>query len=98
MYVRKVALFLPELTFRCVTIQRTKRKLSQKRLQLAGEKFHHPYLNHGHLLLTVKVLYTSDIFFKNKEMIGMKGGEWNVQEIVERPSVYILFANADDTR
>ena len=27
----------------------------------------------------------------------MKGGEWNVQEIVERPSVYIFFANADDT-
>ena len=73
------------------------KKLSQKRLQLAGERFHHPYLNHGHLLLTVKVLYTSDIFFTNKEMKVMKGGEWNVQEIVERPSVYIFFANADDT-
>ena len=48
---------------------------------------HSTILNHGYLLLTVKVLYTSDIFFTNEEMKVMKGGKWNVQEIVERPSV-----------
>ena len=57
---------------------------------------HSTILSHGYLLLTVKPIYSKDVYLTNKEMEESKGGSWNVQELVEKPSVYI-FARADDS-
>ena len=57
---------------------------------------HSTILSHGYLLLTVRPIFSKDIYFTNSEMEKSKGGSWNVQEIVEKPSVYI-FARADDS-
>ena len=47
-------------------------------------------LNHGHLLLTVSVLYDQALYFTNKELEEQGKGNIDVQFLVERPHVYIL--------
>lgn len=47
-------------------------------------------LNHGHLLLTVNVVYDEAFFFTNKEMKEQGKGNVDIQSLVERPHVYIL--------
>ena len=47
-------------------------------------------LNHGHLLLTVNLVYDEALYFTNEEMKANGKGDIDVQSVVERPHVYIL--------
>ncbi|XP_078384061.1 uncharacterized protein LOC144666512 [Oculina patagonica] len=47
-------------------------------------------LNHGHILLTVNAVYDEALYFTNEEMKGMGQENVDVQNLVERPHVYIL--------
>lgn len=54
---------------------------------------HASILNSGHLLLTIKVIYSPTLFFTNQEMKEKTGKKVDVQSLVERPSVYILLSD-----
>ncbi|XP_057300810.1 uncharacterized protein LOC130635494 [Hydractinia symbiolongicarpus] len=51
---------------------------------------HASLLSAGHLLLTVKVVYDDKLFYTDEEMYAKTGICHDVQELVERPSVYII--------
>ena len=57
---------------------------------------HAALLNRGYLMATVRVMYTPEIFYTDKEMEIREGRKMNVQEIVEHPELYIL-GQTDDT-
>ena len=56
---------------------------------------HASILNHGHLLLTVKPIFHKDTFFTSKEMEEKFDVEIDVQEFVEKQSLYILACTSD---
>ena len=51
---------------------------------------HAEVLGSGTLLLTVKVIYSKDIFYTDEEIEEATGKILDVQQVVERPSIYIL--------
>ena len=51
---------------------------------------HASILNKGHLVITIRVMYTPKIFFADDEMLVKTGIIHDVQEIVETPSLYII--------
>ena len=56
---------------------------------------HSTIANHGHLLLMVRCLYDPAIFYTPQEMLQNVGRSVDVQEIVERPRLYILARSRD---
>ena len=57
---------------------------------------HSSLANHGHLLLMIRVAYDRAVYHTPAEMHDLTGKNVDVQEIVERPAVYLL-ARASDT-
>ena len=57
---------------------------------------HSTLANHGHLLLMIRVMYDPALYHTLEELKEMTGKDIDVQEIVERPEVYLL-ARAQDT-
>lgn len=51
---------------------------------------HASILNSGYLLYTVKVIYSTDIFFTDEEMTSKINKKLNVQSLVEQPEIYIV--------
>ena len=52
------------------------------------------FLGSGYLLMTVKTIYSNNVFYSNDEMIA-RGSIINVQEIVESPELYLLGKTSD---
>ena len=57
---------------------------------------HSSMANHGHILLMIRIAYDPAVYYTPSEMFAMMGENIDVQEIVERPQVYLL-ARARDT-
>ena len=57
---------------------------------------HSTLANHGHLLLMIRIMYDPAIYYTPPEMKDITGKEINVQDIIEKPAVYLL-ARARDT-
>ena len=57
---------------------------------------HSTLVNHGHLLLMVRVMYDPAVYYTPEEMKDITGKEVDIQEIIETPEVYLL-AQASDT-
>ena len=53
-------------------------------------------INSGHLLLTVKSIYGEKLYSNDREMFSLTGNCYNVQELVEKPHLYI-FGCINDT-
>ena len=51
---------------------------------------HASILSQGHLLLTVKSIYTPLIYYSDEEMLARTGIPVDVQKLVERPPLYIF--------
>ena len=58
---------------------------------------HASILSQGHLLLTVKSIYTPLIYYSDEEMLARTGIPVDVQKLVERPSLYIFGRTSDTT-
>ena len=57
---------------------------------------HSTLLSHGYLLLTVNPLWTPTCYFTDDEVLARTGKKMNVQEVVEKPRLYI-FAKSQDS-
>ena len=57
---------------------------------------HASILNSSHLLLTVKSIYNEKLYYNDREMFLLTGSCYNVQELVEKPHLYI-FGCINDT-
>ena len=57
---------------------------------------HSSMVDHGHILLMIRIAYDPAVYYTPSEMFAMMGKNIDVQEIVERPQVYLL-ARARDT-
>ena len=56
---------------------------------------HASVLNTGHLLFTIRVIFTPKVFYTDSEMLASTGIVHGVQEIVETPAIYILGQTTD---
>ena len=56
---------------------------------------HASVMNHGHLMITVKPLFTTETFHSSKEMKEKFDVDMDVQEFVETPQLYILACSSD---
>ena len=56
---------------------------------------HASVLNTGHLLFTIRVIFTPKVFYTDSEMLASTGIVHDVQEIVETPAIYILGQTTD---
>ena len=58
---------------------------------------HTSMLSSGYLLYTVKVIYSDDIFYTDKEMREIFGKSIDVQSKVEQPEIFIVGQCKDNT-
>ena len=56
---------------------------------------HASILNHGHLVLTIRVLYNTKIFYTDDEIESTSGRKINVQALVETPELYTICNTSD---
>ena len=70
--------------------QREYLKAIQRTRHLIIWSDHSTILNHGHLLMTVKVLYDPAFYWTPQEMHQRTGSQVDVQAIVETPHIYLM--------